>query len=1377
MSSRRQSSLPRAALSVAAASRALSISNSRGLPLPGEAHDTSPHRHTLPLSPSAHSCSFHLPPSTHPHPFLSPPTPPVGGSARLRPISSSASKLARPSSPPPLLLLSSLQLSFSFVPVLLLVVVVVVAALSSPTDLALCRRLCILTTTHHNHHHCLLSSRDSSPHSPLSLRNLYNRNNNHNHNYQRRPPCPFHEQPSIPSRRTSSRLRRFVKPVTPSRRLVEIWLSRWTITSLLLRSYASDVAPNTPSFPCKKFEPFHSHRPQRQSASSTTLHWPSSPGNRFPRLAAPQRPSWINRSSMVPTSTRPMPSFASVFGEEASNTNIKDSPHGSSIGRPASSGNITHISNSSTVPFAAFHVHRDSTSTLASESEDSSPTTTISTMDSSSATEISPGPSPESPSAKIAPSSFVADFRSRRTDNGSSENSPTTFFELARPVTPAKKARNLKNLGINTASSLGNLRCTATSTLPVVAPKEKNPSAPASPSFIKPPTPPKRRPSNLSLTIQTPGTDAKPARLIIPSTPSFNRPALRHFQSSPSLPLCSPSVISTGGMRLPALRPIKTNPHGFAEVPVEIEEEDQEPNFDIPLSREDKPAAYPNGPICIYESGVYLYFEPTVEQARTFDVIVNVASEVRNPFNAALTETEKDINARRVDGPPAENVDFRSISLQAKKSLDAQNSSPTTPKATPVMETTKSTELVVDGVKVRNPEYIHMPWEHNTDIVPDLHRLVRTMDDRVREGKRILVHCQCGVSRSASLIVAYGIYKNPGISVQEAYDSVKKRSKWIGPNMNLIMQLQEFRNGLLRANDGRHNQGFGMPRRSAGLSTGISTGTSRHSPFDRDSASGSRTPRTAPLPPDTDMSMQRASTGNMMAISPGPLSAPSGVFFSPGFRRSWGSSQTNFDISPKASPTASSTPYVDPKGHLVPVLSVTHDDRSTSQATITPAINHPEPENSMDSTSPPVPNFSRQLPPRTSFVNGNIHGAIQDSFLAAPTSLGFDTIISPTTSSFPSLLSPRKSEFGIDPSWPRSDESDVNSSPPLSPRSSEFHMTGYNNTTMGDSFGLLSPRATSFEFSRSPSSAGSRLSEDFDVASPTATEFPKDPFAIRKDVVDIEITSPRATEFHMTPLLPSVENDDAFGLTSPKQFEFPSTIFDKTNMVRAETTESEFRRPSFQAILPPSTLAQPQATNGLTSLNGIAQTQPAMPLTMLSTDDVSELADRVDSLSSSPDSQSSEPEEPQTPGLPELPHLISSKVPEVSLLSTPPRHSAIRTRFSSPNLRDQRRLHKIQTEMESLLPHRIPRITQAQDDIDALLSPRAEEFTRNPFHFELRPSVDDTSPASSTETIKEDKSHAWNDPLPITPQKVAEDPRSPVQTGSSPIVRNIWDVL
>jgi tyrosine-protein phosphatase len=845
-------------------------------------------------------------------------------------------------------------------------------------------------------------------------------------------------------------------------------------------------------------------------------------------------------------------------------------------------------------------------------------------------------------------------------------------------------------------------------------------------------------------------------------------------------------------MQLPSLRPIKTNPHGFAEVPQEMEEEDQEPNFDIPQSREEKPAAYPHGPICIYECGVYLYFEPTAEQAADFDVIVNVASEVKNPFTTPAAEIQKDIDARRIDGPPAENVDFANLPERKKaSSFDTQSSSPTTPKATPVAETIEPTEHLVNGTSRKTPEYIHMLWEHNTDIVPDLYKLVKTMDERVQQGKRILVHCQCGVSRSASLIVAYGLYKNPGISVQEAYDAVKKRSKWIGPNMNLIMQLQEFRNGLLRANESRgQHSAYGFPRRSAGLPTAASTGTNMRSPFGRDMPTGQRTPRTAPLPPESDISMQRASTGNIMSRSPGPLSAPTGSLFSPGFRRSWASCQTHFDLSPKSSPK-SATPYVDPKGHVVPVLSITDNDVTSSRAADRSHGNDEAFEQGTIINPLTIPNFSRQLPLRESTE------IAEENAPVAPLGSKFLLLAPLHSNGVLPLRSPMKSSFDLPPMtpanpvdrapWSRELEMDP-AEPLMSPRATEFHMTPLKHGGVDDDqYGLLSPRGTGFDLTP-PSIAphdnalGNRSSQSFDVSSPISTKFPDNIFSQKNDVLDFEMTSPRAAEFHMTPLKPRVEDEDPFGLTSPTRAEYGNNPFDKFEVTPPRNCEPEARRPSFQAVLPPSHSVQPVAFNGFASLDGTARSQPSAPdpspLPNKELHQHSSSPSRVDSLSTAEvhpqrepkaivDGESSETRITDSPRFREQPSLLST-----------PRQGGIRTRFSSPNMREQRKLHKLQTEMEASLPQRAPHPPQAADDLDALMSPRAEEFTRNPFHFDLRSPTDDPSPASSNETIKEGHSFdEWKDPQPITPQKVAEDPRSPVQTGSSPIVRNIWDVL
>ncbi|GAM90258.1 hypothetical protein ANO11243_083000 [Dothideomycetidae sp. 11243] len=440
------------------------------------------------------------------------------------------------------------------------------------------------------------------------------------------------------------------------------------------------------------------------------------------------------------------------------------------------------------------HHHHVSTSTSASESAESSPTTTLSLADDSSMTEMSPGSSPESPMAK--PSSqrpHTAD------DLATAPHQPSPFFEMnTRSFAPGKRARNLKNLAVNTTGNVGSPRGAATS-LPLAASKLDSadtlaPLETANTAFKRPASPPKRRPSNLSLTIVTPAANAgitPAASNVVPPTPSFSRPnTLRHFQSSPSLPLSSKYQSSNSAPALTIAPSRPTLERSSSEMQTRS---DDDFNFDLPQSREEKPEAYPDGPICVFDPYVDLYLEPTAEQASTYDVILNVASEVRNPFMKYSTPdpTKEGI---RLDGgggiqfAPKRARTSSSSSNASTSKIPEGLSTPTTPKATPDKNTFYMD--VTGGEK--KPEYIHIPWEHNTDIVSDLLRLVKLIDDRVRLGKRVLIHCQCGVSRSATLVVAYCMYIHPEYSVQQAYDTVKKRSKWIGPNMNLIMQLQEF---------------------------------------------------------------------------------------------------------------------------------------------------------------------------------------------------------------------------------------------------------------------------------------------------------------------------------------------------------------------------------------------------------------------------------------------------------------------------------------------------------------------------------------------------------------------------------------------------------
>ena len=62
-------------------------------------------------------------------------------------------------------------------------------------------------------------------------------------------------------------------------------------------------------------------------------------------------------------------------------------------------------------------------------------------------------------------------------------------------------------------------------------------------------------------------------------------------------------------------------------------------------------------------------------------------------------------------------------------------------------------------------------------------------------GGRVLVHCHAGVSRSATVCMAY-IMKTLGHDLRTAYDYVKSRRSCVSPNLHFMGQLLEFEKRL-----------------------------------------------------------------------------------------------------------------------------------------------------------------------------------------------------------------------------------------------------------------------------------------------------------------------------------------------------------------------------------------------------------------------------------------------------------------------------------------------------------------------------------------------------------------------------------------------------
>merc|ERR1712137_1444239 len=69
--------------------------------------------------------------------------------------------------------------------------------------------------------------------------------------------------------------------------------------------------------------------------------------------------------------------------------------------------------------------------------------------------------------------------------------------------------------------------------------------------------------------------------------------------------------------------------------------------------------------------------------------------------------------------------------------------------------------------------------------------IIETIEKAEKAKKPMLVHCVQGISRSASVVIAY-LMKTRKWSLKESYEFVKSKRRIISPNEGFIKQLGEF---------------------------------------------------------------------------------------------------------------------------------------------------------------------------------------------------------------------------------------------------------------------------------------------------------------------------------------------------------------------------------------------------------------------------------------------------------------------------------------------------------------------------------------------------------------------------------------------------------
>ncbi|KAI8618882.1 protein-tyrosine phosphatase-like protein [Chytriomyces sp. MP71] len=209
------------------------------------------------------------------------------------------------------------------------------------------------------------------------------------------------------------------------------------------------------------------------------------------------------------------------------------------------------------------------------------------------------------------------------------------------------------------------------------------------------------------------------------------------------------------------------------------------------------PYLHEGGPVQVLPEGLFIssrsYAEtPTVIQSLAPGLVVNVAHEVVNGLLETVPQHDKSTQRATAHfrGRGGRRRQRLGSDDSGDKCLDAAvpeaSAQPwlqiLSPCSTPSLSPTSSGESpTTEADSSYLPDYVKVKWNHNSDMTPELLQMLDLIDEYLAEGLPVLVACNQGVSRSASLVIA-SVMRRRKIPLMEAYAFVKAKCKYISPN-------------------------------------------------------------------------------------------------------------------------------------------------------------------------------------------------------------------------------------------------------------------------------------------------------------------------------------------------------------------------------------------------------------------------------------------------------------------------------------------------------------------------------------------------------------------------------------------------------------------